>query len=171
MFNPYLIIGALLAFIAVAVGGFFEGYHYKTLADASATAAAEKAVIVQTETADQITANAVTIATQDQLRIQDFTLTQLVEVPVYVTKISDSRCAVPRGFVRLHDSAAGGMSPVPLGAGQFDDDPSGIALSAVADTVAGNYGQCRQTRQQLIDLQAWIAAQRASLDTFERAQP
>jgi hypothetical protein len=169
--NPTIILAQLALVIAVALGGFFEGIHYKTLEDVSATATAEQAVIAQTQTADRITATASAGAALDQLKIADFTQTRIIEVPVHVTKKSDARCVVPRGFVGLHDTAASGVPAVPLATGQSDDDPSGIALSALAGTVAGNYGTCRQTRQQLIDLQAWVRAQAASLATFRRAGP
>lgn len=76
------------------------------------------------------------------------------EVPVYVDREADRACVVPVGFVRVHDGAAGN---VPVGdPGSADAAPSGIALSAVAATVAGNYTTCHENAEQLIALQARV---------------
>lgn len=76
------------------------------------------------------------------------------EVPVYVTKEADAHCTVPAGFVSLHDAAARGGVPDPPGGA--DAATSGIALSAVAGTVAGNYERCHENAEQLTALQSWI---------------
>ncbi|MCA8205551.1 hypothetical protein LGM71_31470 [Burkholderia sp. AU33545] len=76
------------------------------------------------------------------------------EVPVYVDREADRACVVPVGFVRVHDGAAGN---VPVGdPGSADAAPSGIALSAVAATVADNYTTCHENAEQLIALQARV---------------
>jgi len=77
------------------------------------------------------------------------------EVPVYVTPEADAACAVPAGFVRIHDAAAEGRAPEPP-TGDPDAPAAGLALSAVADTVAGNYETCHVIREQLIGLQEWV---------------
>lgn len=79
------------------------------------------------------------------------------EVPVYVTQNADSNCTVNVGFVRLHDFAA--TNTIPEAPGSTDENPSGIALSAVAETVAGNYSTCYQIREQLVNLQEWVTTQ------------
>lgn len=75
------------------------------------------------------------------------------EVPVYVSQTADAQCVIPAGFVRVHDQSANG---VPEPARDSDASPSGVALSAVAETVAGNYGTCRETAEQLKALQDWV---------------
>lgn len=79
------------------------------------------------------------------------------EIPVYVTVESDARCSVPAGFVWLHDAAA---ANVPLGepAGDPDAPAAGVALSTVAETVAGNYGIAHELRAQVIGLQEYVAS-------------
>ncbi|HFH4653106.1 hypothetical protein [Pseudomonas aeruginosa] len=77
------------------------------------------------------------------------------EIPVYVTAEADRACTVPAGFVRVHDAAAAGVPP-PEPAGPADAAPAGIALSAVAGTVADNYTSCRAIREQLISLQEYL---------------
>ncbi|UII65660.1 hypothetical protein [Xanthomonas translucens] len=79
------------------------------------------------------------------------------EVPVYVTEKADAACPVPVGFVRLHDAAAEGRVPDPT-AEDPDAPAEGVALSAVADTVSGNYTACHENAEQLIALQTWVNA-------------
>ncbi|MCC6591841.1 MAG: hypothetical protein IT479_01075 [Xanthomonadales bacterium] len=80
--------------------------------------------------------------------------TIIKEVPVYVPVQADAACTINRGFVRLHDAAAAGALPEP--ARDTDAAAAGIALSAVAGTVATNYQTCHETAEQLSALQAWI---------------
>ncbi|KGE07970.1 signal peptide protein [Burkholderia gladioli] len=80
--------------------------------------------------------------------------TIIKEVPVYVDRDADRACVVPVGFVRVHDGAA---ANVPVGdPGSADAASSGIALSAVAATVAANYTTCHENAEQLIALQARV---------------
>lgn len=78
-------------------------------------------------------------------------------VDKYITKESDSRCAIPNNFVILHDSAA--HSKVPDPARLTDESPSGITLSTTAKTVTENYITCQETRDQLSSLQKWVREQ------------
>jgi len=79
--------------------------------------------------------------------------TIIKKVPVYVPVQADATCTVHRGFVRLHDAAAAGQ-PEPARAA--DATAAGIALSAVAGTVAANYQTCHENAEQLRALQAWV---------------
>jgi hypothetical protein len=67
---------------------------------------------------------------------------------------ADAACTINRGFVRLHDAAAAGELPEP--ARDADAAAAGIALSAVAGTVAANYQTCHENAEQLRALQAWV---------------
>jgi hypothetical protein len=80
--------------------------------------------------------------------------TIIKEVPVYVPAQADAACTINRGFVRLHDAAAAGELPEP--ARDADAAAEGIALSAVAGTVATNYQTCHENAEQLRALQAWV---------------
>jgi hypothetical protein len=82
------------------------------------------------------------------------------EVPVYVTPQADRACPVPVGFVRLHDAAAENR-PLAGAAGDPDAPAAGIALSAVASTVADNYTSCHAIREQLIGLQDAVRLRQA----------
>ncbi|MGD7095893.1 hypothetical protein [Ralstonia solanacearum] len=74
------------------------------------------------------------------------------EIPRYVPMQADAACVVPRGFVRMHDTAAAGSLP-DSDSGSLDAAPSGVALSAVAGTVAGNYTDSLANSEQLSTLQ------------------
>jgi hypothetical protein len=80
--------------------------------------------------------------------------TIIKEVPVYVPVQADASCTINRGFVRLHDAAAAGDLPEP--ARDADAAPAGLALSAVAGTVANNYQTCHENAEQLRALQTWV---------------
>lgn len=77
------------------------------------------------------------------------------EIPVYVTPEADAACTVPVGFVRIHDAAAGNTAPEPS-AGDPDAPAPGLALSAVAETVADNYTRYHALGAQLISLQDYV---------------
>lgn len=80
------------------------------------------------------------------------------EVKIYVTPEADSRCIVPRGFIRLHNTAASGASEVsPTDNGeQSNDSPTKLALSAVGEVVAENYNMCLLEFEKIKALQATI---------------
>ena len=80
--------------------------------------------------------------------------TIIKEVPIYVPVQADAACTINRGFVRLHDAAAAGELPEP--ARDADAASAGIALSAVAGTVAANYQTCHENAEQLRALQTWV---------------
>ena len=80
--------------------------------------------------------------------------TIIKEVPIYVPVQADAACTINRGFVRLHDAAAAGELPEP--ARDTDAAAAGIALSAVAGTVATNYQTCHENAEQLRALQGWV---------------
>lgn len=81
--------------------------------------------------------------------------TIIKEVPVYVSAKADAACVVNAGFVRVHDAAAGNL-PAPEPSGAADEAPSGIALSTVAATSAGNYATCNETAERLTRLQEYV---------------
>lgn len=94
--------------------------------------------------------------------------TIIERIPVHVTPEIDRDYPVPVGFVRVHDAAAAGSAPaLPDGAGQPDNAPSGVALSAVADTVVGNYAVCNDDRARLIGWQDWYRQQKAAWEASD----
>lgn len=153
----YRLLGGLAFIGAVFIVGLMTGRdqvqdkwdaaNNKQLLQVSAvkTEQAEATVKVVTEYVDRV--QTVRVAGQ----------TIIKEVPVYVPAQADAACSLSRGFVRLHDAAAAGS--LPESTSGPDAAPAGIALSAVAGTVADNYQRCHENAAQLNALQAWIAAQ------------
>ena len=88
--------------------------------------------------------------------------TIIKEVPVYVSAQADAACTVNAGFVRVHDLAAADRPlPAPDIAGVANEAGSGVALSTVAETVAGNYTTCNENAEQLTQLQSLLLQYKA----------
>jgi hypothetical protein len=102
-------------------------------------------------------------AEANQVRIETRYRTIQQKVPIYVPQAVDDSTVVPVGLVRLLDAAAAGQDPdgVSFAAGRSHEAASGVKLSTLSSVVAGNYGVCNATRQQLIDFQSWARAQEA----------
>lgn len=79
------------------------------------------------------------------------------EIPKYITKESDANCVIPNSFIVLHDSAS--RNEIPDSAKRIDDSASTLKLSAVIETVAGNYIIYYETAEQLKALQDWVRQQ------------
>ena len=75
--------------------------------------------------------------------------TIIKEIPVYVP---DNACVLPAGFRVLHDAAARGAEPDPASLA----DAAPVSAQDATRTIAGNYGICAETAEQLIALQAWV---------------
>lgn len=90
---------------------------------------------------------------QQQIVVQTLTLTR--EVTRYV---KDTSTCVTFGLVRVLDAAALGVDPadLPLPAGQSDDACAPVTASALAGSVATNYGTARQNAEQLNRLEATV---------------
>lgn len=74
----------------------------------------------------------------EKIYVKGKTITQ--EVKIYVTAKDDAGCVVPVGFVREYNAA---WSGAPAGSpADADRGPSGIPLSTVAETDAGNATAC-----------------------------
>lgn len=153
---PYRLLA--LAALAVALIGFgwVKGAgHVQTQWDAAVQQQTLQAAATR-ETQAQATVKVVTEYV-DRIRvIREKGDTIIKEVPVYVPVQADAACTINRGFVRLHDAAASGELPEPTG--DADAAAAGIALSAVAGTVAANYQTCHENAEQLRALQAWVSA-------------
>ena len=153
----------LAAGLALAAAWWLHSLGYKAGAAAvQAEWAAERAQLEEQHDAEVARLNAAArymdVRFVETVReVEGQTRTIVKEVPRYVTVEADRACPIPVGFVRLHDAAASGDGlPADPPAGRADEASSGIALSAVAETVAGNYGTCRRNAEQVIALQAYL---------------
>ncbi len=131
--------------------------------EVSAKSALNAALEAHSETRQELLTalSATTVITKYVDRVQvvrERGATLIKEIPVYVTPIADAACVVPAGFVRVHDAAAEGK-PLDGATGDFDAAASGVALSAVAEVAATNYGTCHETAAQVIGLQEFIRGQ------------
>ena len=159
---PYrLLIVAVLAATLVGVGWVKGASHVQAEWDAEVVKQSLTAARVEKAQA-QATVQVVTEYVDRVKIVRQAGETIIKKVPVYVPAQADAACVVPRGFVRLHDAAAQGVVPEP--AGDSDAAPAGVALSAVAGTVAENYTACRANAEQLSALQSWILEMKESAD-------
>ncbi len=151
---PYRLLAlAALGLTLVGFGWVKGAGHVQAQWDAAVQQQALQATAVREEQA-QATVKVVTEYV-DRIRVvREKGDTIIKEVPVYVPVQADAACTINRGFVRLHDAAAAGALPEP--ARDTDAAAAGIALSAVAGTVATNYQTCHQTAEQLRALQTWV---------------
>jgi len=146
---------AVAALAAALVGfGWVRGAgHVQAQWDAAAQLQIQQLATVRERQA-QATVKVVTQYVDRVRVIREKGDTIIKEVPVYVPVQADAACTINRGFVRLHDAAAAGELPEP--ARDADAAATGIALSAVAGTVAANYQTCHENAEQLRALQTWV---------------
>lgn len=145
---------ACLIFLLLCAGaGFFSGYRTASNKYAAEQLAQEQAAharyVAEVERGDQLAAQ----LEQAKTHTRTVTKTLTREVVNYVSPISNRACAIPLGFVRLHDAAA--QNRLPEAAGIDADAPGNVDLAAVAATVADNYGTCNEWRAHLEALIDW----------------
>ena len=151
---PYRLLAFAALGLALVGFGWIKGAgHVQAQWDAAVQQQALQATAVREEQA-QATVEVVTQYVDRVRVIHEKGDTIIKEVPVYVPVQADAACTINRGFVRLHDAAAGGALPEP--ARDADAAAADIALSAVAGTVATNYQTCHETAEQLTALQTWV---------------
>lgn len=101
----------------------------------------------------------------EKVVIQTRTVTQIREVPVYVTPEADARCVVPVGFVSLFNAGVEGReAEAPRPPGGPGDAPSGVALSTVLSTTLEDFGTAYEWRAEALKWRAWYAAEKAAWD-------
>lgn len=151
---PYRLLALVLLAIALVGFGWVKGAeHVQGKWDAAISKQSEQVSSVKVKQAEAATQ----VVTQyvDRVQVVRQKGADIIkEVPIYVPAQADAACVLSRGFVSLHDAAAAGSIPDP--AGGADATPAGIALSAVASTVADNYQRCHENAEQLIALQSWV---------------
>lgn len=151
---PYRLLALAALGLALVGFGWVKGAgHVQAQWDTAAQKQALQAAAVGEEQA-QATVKVVTQYVDRVRVVREKGDTIIKEVPVYVPVQADAACTINRGFVRLHDAAADGALPEP--ARDTDAAAAGIALSAVAGTVATNYQTCHETEEQLRALQTWV---------------
>ena len=151
---PYRLLALAALGLALVGFGWVKGAgHVQAQWDTAVQQQALQATAVREEQA-QATVEVITEYVDRVRVVREKGDTIIKEVPVYVPVQADAACTINRGFVRLHDAAAAGALPEP--ARDTDAAAAGIALSAVAGTVATNYQTCHETAEQLRALQTWV---------------
>lgn len=156
---------AALAAALIGIGWSKGASHVQAQWDAAVQQQTQQAATVREQQA-QATVKVVTEYVDRVRVVREKGDTIIKEVPVYVPVQADAACTINRGFVRLHDAAAAGDLPEP--ARDADAAAAGIALSAVAGTVAGNYQSCHENAEQLRALQTWIRAMGQGAEEIKR---
>lgn len=159
MNRPLVIaLSVILALVAAAgMGAWFTDRYREALRRAAASETLVASLRAQLDNTDAGVIEVTKYVDRVQtIRVKGHTI--IKEVPRYVTVEADAACTVPGGFVRLHDTAAAGgvLDQDPGGA---DAAPSGVPLSAVAGTVAGNYTTGHVNAARLTALQDTLRAQ------------
>ncbi|WNL46553.1 hypothetical protein RKE25_02640 [Dyella sp. BiH032] len=143
------LVGALVAYYLITTHRIHAAEQAASVAQAKVSALdGELAAAKRTE-------KIVTVYVDRVQVVRERGATIVQRIPVYVTPQADAACTLPRGFVRVHDAAAE-SAEVPGAPGPTDAQPSGIALSAAAGVIVGNYTTCHATAEQLTALQAWV---------------
>ncbi|CAG2092181.1 hypothetical protein XCY_003739 [Xanthomonas arboricola pv. juglandis] len=146
----------LLALIVVLVGGCVWQEQRVSTAQRERKQALDAKVSAIAERDSAKSSTKVVVEYVDRVQIvREAGATITREIPIYVTQKADAACAIPAGFVRLHDAAASGQ-PAGPSTGDPDAPAAGITLSGIAGTVADNYTSCHATAAQLSALQDWI---------------
>lgn len=161
----YFVIGFVvqMAVLGLRAHWIGQGVRQEKAAEARRVAAAQKNIVRHEAQAQVITDKAKTDLDRRRVEIRTVTQTLIKEVPIYVSAKADAECIVPAGFVRLHDQAAAGPeASLPSPAGGPLDAPSGVPLSAVAETVVANYGAAHDWRAEAMTWRAWYAAQKTA---------
>lgn len=157
---PYrLLVLAVLGVALVGFGWIKGASHVQAQWDAAIQQQALQTAAIR-ERQPQATVKVVTQYVDRVRIVREKGETIIKEVPVYVPVQADAACTINRGFVRLHDAAAAGDLPEP--ARDADAAATGIALSAVAGTVAANYQTCHENAEQLTALQVWVSEMSAT---------
>lgn len=155
---------AVMAIVAalglVGRGVFDAGVRSEKAAEAKRVAAAEKVVAKVAKGGVAIAADVGRQLESTKVEIRYRTQFLKEEVPVYVPFEVDRGFIVPDGFVRLHDAAAEGRT-LPAVPGGSVEAPSGVALSAVADTVVDNYGACHILAAEVTAWRDWYPREAA----------
>jgi hypothetical protein len=149
---------ALASLVAASAGwGWVRGAR-SVQADWDAERAAQTITVLRVQAAQAQVTERVVTQYVDRVRIVREQADAIIrEVPVHVPAKCDPDGRLPAGWRVLHDAAASGR----LADAARAADAQPVAPDAAAETVARNYGTCRETAEQLTALQQWVSEQTA----------
>lgn len=145
---PWL-VGALLLVGAYGLGRIHEARH---------TAKAEIKEVIKIVKGETQVVTKIQTVYQDRIKKIYVQGAQIeVDIPKYIRPVDDTRFAVNAGFVRVLDAAYEGAVAGP--AADSDREPSGLALSEIAEVEAHNATSCRVWREQSLGWRDFYAGQ------------
>lgn len=156
MLFPSLTLIKLAGVAALVVATSIITHRYDLGQQALELQAQKQALLDKNEALeDQIQQLTLDYITQAE-KVRVVTKEIIKEIPKAVTNETDNKYPLSNGFVRMHDSAAGGVF-IPEDPTGIDADPSKVKESEAAGVIAENYESCNITREKLISLQKIIA--------------
>jgi len=154
---PYKSIVQIVSVIVLAFSLYMEG-GISNQAEWEAKVAQVKLDMAKKDVASaEVTTKVVTKYVKQIQVVKETGDVIIKQIPMYITKNDDSMCAIPNGFVMLHDSAS--RNEVPDTTRTPNAGTSDIKISEVAGTVVENYTTYYQLAEQLKALQDWIKEQ------------
>jgi hypothetical protein len=154
---PYKTIVQMVSVVVIAFSLYIEG-GIANEAEWKLKVTEAEAKLAQKETqAAEATVQVVTKYVKKIETIKEKGDVIIKEIPTYITKTDDSMCAVPSGFVLLHDSAS--RNEVPDTSRNTNAGASSVKISEVAGTVVENYTTYHEVSTQLKALQQWVKEQ------------
>ncbi|MDB5966695.1 MAG: hypothetical protein JWQ72_3195 [Polaromonas sp.] len=149
---PYRIAALALLAVALMGWGWLKGAQHEQLKYEGILAKAQAQVVRVQGKQAAVTAAVDLKYTPAIERVRTVTKTIVKEIPTYV---SANDCPLSPGFRVFHDAAAAGELPDPARIA----DAAAVPAPALADTIAENYGACRENATRLEGLQEWVDQQ------------
>jgi hypothetical protein len=151
--NPYLTAIKVGAIVALLVGDFYLGYHYRALGEDAAMLKAANEAAQSQKALDQDSITAAVSAAQHQATIAANTQAILKRISANVQKTD--ACPLSNNFVGLW---AAGLSGTTQTTNPVQSDAAASPFTAVdaLDNAVTNFGICNGIAQQLTDLQTLL---------------
>lgn len=170
MINPYLILAAIIFYLSSLGLAFHSGVKVERNRQAAIQLKAEQRErasvmeryrhieAIDREWRGKINSlEAELLRKEEEIRQANERLKR--EIPKYVTPQADARCPIPSGFVELWNRPGvgiqAGSSAIPGPASSDVDEPSGVALSTVAEVNADNHAAYDQAVASLEACRKW----------------
>jgi len=155
MFNPQIILIALIAMLASTGLGFYSGQNWANTKHEAQRASDLDAYNRQLNLQMSVAHDLSDRLAKAEGRITTKTIEVIKNVPIYVPY---DACPIDGSFRLLHDASVH-QRAVPDAANFVNAAP--VAVDAAAATVVANYGTCHENAARLTALQDWVTQQGA----------
>ena len=150
--NPYLIIGALIFSLVLAVASFGVGHHYAALQEQKAIAAAVTDAKNKQAAEDQVNENSAVAEAQAQAKIAARKSQLQNEASKYVQQ---NLPPLSIGVVELLNDSARNADFLPPASGKSLSAASGVGFADAVETITGNNAKYLACSEELTALQNW----------------